>query len=470
MKEESNRRVFVFCIGGTGLRVMKSIVMLLAAGYSTKGYTLIPILIDPHQDLTEKTELDKLIDDYRKIYNKVTDHDAQPSLEGFFGTKLQRLEELDALQNPTNENSMADQRPFTEYLDLVPMDKQDINQFLVQTLYSEHNLNSKLSVGFKGNPNVGTVVLNDMIGSSDWFEGVQRHCEKNDRIFIIGSIFGGTGASGYPLLEKKIRDSIGYPKLQKAVMGAVAVLPYFALNDPATTGSDIDSANFVTKAKAALGYYEHTVKSDYLYYIGESELRESYQNDEIKQDNPAHFIELVAATALFHFLELDRPETTQYYSRAIRENKTVIDLPSAGDSYSGVVKALTDMKLLTELTEFIQGERSFPLKITHGLTEDFYTDADYAQLLKGMLDRFAAWYKQLSHNNRAFNPLNMECNKMKQPVTGISIHASRPQYVLEMIKKAYNASKDEQSLQLPMRHLLNYAYQAIDTYTRTLLK
>lgn len=56
-------------------------------------------------------------------------------------------------------------------------------------------------------------------------------------------------------------------------MGAVTVLPYFALDDPTATGSSIDSSNFLTKTKAALTYYEKTVKSDYLYYIGEKSLK-----------------------------------------------------------------------------------------------------------------------------------------------------------------------------------------------------
>ena len=36
-------KVFVFCIGGTGLRVMKSVVMMAAAGMRTNGYDIVPI-------------------------------------------------------------------------------------------------------------------------------------------------------------------------------------------------------------------------------------------------------------------------------------------------------------------------------------------------------------------------------------------------------------------------------------------
>ena len=57
--------------------------------------------------------------------------------------------------------------------------------------------------------------------------------------------------------------------VQKAFVGAVTVFPYFSLEDPSTTSSDIDSANFITKTKAALAYYEKNVNPDYLYYIGD---------------------------------------------------------------------------------------------------------------------------------------------------------------------------------------------------------
>ena len=59
------KRVFVFCIGGTGLRVMKSITMLLAAGMDAKGYTIVPVLIDPHMDLEEKRNLQTLIGEWK---------------------------------------------------------------------------------------------------------------------------------------------------------------------------------------------------------------------------------------------------------------------------------------------------------------------------------------------------------------------------------------------------------------------
>ena len=62
-------KVFVFCIGGTGLRVMKSVVMLAASGMKTNGYDIVPVVLDPHVDLEENTVLSTTIGDYIKVYD-----------------------------------------------------------------------------------------------------------------------------------------------------------------------------------------------------------------------------------------------------------------------------------------------------------------------------------------------------------------------------------------------------------------
>lgn len=462
-------RVFVFCIGGTGLRVMKSVIMLLASGFRTNGYQIVPIIIDPHQDLKEKTELDALIANYQKIYDATVGErteDKDNSLEGFWNTRIITLQQLDNQQNPTS-SSLAYERAFREYIELGNLDPNDPNQLLIQALYSEANLNNKLSVGFKGNPNVGTVVLGDMIEGADEFEGLKRQFNENDRIFIISSIFGGTGASGYPLLEKSIRGCDSCPKLKEATMGAVTVFPYFALEDPTTTGSSIDSANFLTKTKAALAYYADNVLSNYLYYVGEKKLRKSYKNNEQEQEDPAHFIELVAASALFDFLKQERQNTTQYMTRAIRDDQEVLNIASAGDGYKPIAKSLADMMLLKELLEFWENENHSPLKTSKWhLDERFFSTEPYTDL-KSFLKRFSDWYGQMASNERGFNPLNINSD-MTDPIKGMSVEGDRRHYVLDMI----NCSQRDKARNYTMRlrHLMESAYQAIDKYTGIIIK
>jgi hypothetical protein len=465
------KKVFVFCIGGTGIRVMKSITMLMASGMDTNGYAVVPVILDPHLDLEEKKNLHSLIESYKNIYDRTindgNDNSLNP-LDGFFNSRIVTLSELDNQLNDTQQFAGSKEK-FCSYINVANLANKNINNYFVQTLFSTKNLDNSLSVGFKGNPNVGTVVLGEMIEGSDLFKSFKQHCEKGDRVFIISSIFGGTGASGYPLLEKKIKGADALPTVKNALMGAVTVLPYYGLKDPSTSGSDIDSANFYTKTKAALAYYEKTVKSDYLYYAGETSLMQVYENDEKKQDDKAHFIELIAATALFDFLKKEKPDNQQFLTRAIEDAKDSLDLVSLGSGYKDIVKSVADYKLLSCLVDILPKERYFPLKKNRGMDDKFYKDAAF-QSLKRFTDIYDNWYSELSTNKRAFAPLNFGgLDNMEGFVKNVSLDAMNDSYYLLEMIKASNANKKEDHSN-KFRFFLQFAYEAVDKYTKKILK
>lgn len=470
------KRVFVFCIGGTGLRVMKSIAMLLAAGMDAKSFTIVPVLIDPHMDLEEKRNLQTLIGEYKTIYHNVISSNGGRlnPIRGFFGSEIADLAELNGQQNDNSE-PIAEERSFGKYLNVGNLNTGDVNNYLVQTMFSQANLDNDLSVGFKGSPNVGTVVLGEMIKGADWFKAFCNACQEGDRIFIISSIFGGTGASGYPLLEKKVRQSTDHPNVKNAVMGAVSVFPYYSLEDPSTTDSDIDSANFLTKTKSALAYYERSVLSDYLYYIGEQNMKTTYANDEKIQPDKAHFIELVAATALFDFLSKpdDKPEKTQVLSRAIKEDVESLSVSSLGDAYNDVVKAVADMLLLSRLVYFLPNESQFPLSKNRGFDADFYANKAFVGLRK-FLDRFYQWYQELANNKRSFAPLTTNIDrddrnaKLSNWIQDFSLDAKDESYYLLDMIRASNKDKDD-SHTIKFRRFLDYAYRAINKYTSKIM-
>ena len=468
------KRVFVFCIGGTGLRVMKSVTMLLASGMDANGYTVVPVLIDPHMDLEEKRNLQTLLEEYETIHNStiLSDGKRLNPVDGFFSTDITDLAKLNGQQNDISE-PIAEKRSFGEYLNYGNLQSDDCNKYLVQTLFSQANLDNDLSVGFKGSPNVGTVVLGEMIKGADWFQAFCNACQKGDRIFIISSIFGGTGASGYPLLEKKVRNSNEHPNVKDAIMGAVSVLPYFSLEDPSTTDSDIDSANFLTKTKSALAYYENSILSDYLYYIGEQGMKTTYANDEKKQDDKAHFIELIAASALFDFLaKTDKPDTSQVYSRAIKEDVDSLSITTLGDAYNDIVKAVADMTLLSRLVAFLPEEGQFPLSKNRGFDKYFYDDKSFINL-RNFLERYMNWYNELASNKRGFAPLtiapvNDRKARLSNWIEGFTLDAKdESYYLLDMIRES-NKDKDDTHT-LKFRRFIDYAYKAINKYTSKIL-
>lgn len=464
------KKVFVFCIGGTGLRVMKSIIMLMASGMDTNGYTVIPILVDPHQDLDEKKNLQSLVDRYTDIYHR-TINDGKETLNplnGFFSSNLSWLGALDDNTNDVNENIGVD-KSFESWLGLNNLANNDLNNYLVDTLFSTKNKRNKLSVGFKGNPNVGTVVLGDVIESSAWFDSFKRHCDKEDRVFIISSIFGGTGASGLPLIEKKVRESSNEPTVKDSIMGSVLVLPYYGLKDPETSHSDIDSANFYTKAKAALSYYDSgKPESDYIYYVGETQLRQVYENNEAEQKDTANFIELVAATSLFDFLTREKPEQTQYLSRAIEDNTDSLDKDSLGKGYNGLVKAVADFNLLIKLATVLKTEKFFPLSQERGFNSNFYNDVAFTSL-EDFMRVYTQWYDELATNKRAFAPLTTDAKNLSGFVKGMTLGgADDSYYLLQMIMASNKDKEDHHSNKF--RYFLDFAYQAINHYTNKILK
>jgi hypothetical protein len=460
------KKVFVFCIGGTGIRVMKSITMLMAGGMDTNGYMVVPIILDPHLDLEEKKNLHSLIDNYKDVYEKTINNGSSTlnHLEGFFNSEIRTINELNNMTNDTQQIAGSKEK-FRSYIELANLGADDLNNYLVETMFSTKNLDNPLSVGFKGNPNVGTVVLGEMIEGADWFRSFKQHCEKDDRVFIISSIFGGTGASGYPLIEKKIRLAENEPAVKNAVVGAVTVLPYYGLKDPATTGSDIDSANFYTKTKAALAYYDGTVKSDYLYYVGEKSLKQVYDNDEKKQDDKANFIELVAASALFDFLKRGKPENTQYLTRAIESDEESLDLVSLGKGYKDIVKSVADYMLLRNFVNSLPSESFFPLSKNRGFGSEFYKDSAF-QALTRFTEKYYNWYSELAQNKRAFAPLHYDSKKqMGGWIKSIELDAKDDSYYLLRMIQASNKEKSKEHSN-KFRFFLQFAYEAIDSYTK----
>jgi hypothetical protein len=242
------------------------------------------------------------------------------------------------------------------------------------------------------------------------------------------------------------------------------VLPYYGLKDPATTGSDIDSANFYTKTKAALAYYQDTIKSDFLYYVGEQSLKQVYDNDEKKQDDKANFIELVAASALFDFLQREKPETQQYLTRAIEDDLESLDLNSMGSGYKNLIKSVADGMLLQQLVKTVPNEKQFPLEINRGFNDSFYNDSPF-QSLKKFIESYNNWYTELANNKRAFAPLHYDAPKdMSGWIKGLNLDAKNDSYYLLAMIQASN-DEDSKKHSNKFRYFLQFAYSAIDKYT-----
>lgn len=419
-------KLYVFGIGGTGSRVIKSLTMLIASGVKicdNNGvlYEIVPIVIDPDHAAADLTRTVKLMQDYKKVYDKLDHNSSGGSM--FFSTKI-NLDIIPSVRMTLNNTLDVD---FKEYIGLSLMRNAEgnpnSNYALASILFSQKNLDAKMEVGFKGNPNIGSVVLNQFALNKE-FVDFAASFGQNDRVFIVSSIFGGTGASGFPLLLKKLRaissEISGNNNVKNAIIGAVSVLPYFDVKP--SEKSEIDSSTFLSKTKAALSYYDRNMtEANVLYYIGDK-VAKQYENAEggSTQKNEAHFIELAAALAVVDFARQSdlrsidgKPSATIFKEFGIRETADQIIFNSLDSKTNNLIKKpLATFTLFCKyLNEQINDSKHQPWARDHGFDDSFFNSSFFQNDLTDVKQAFLDWLFEMSNNNRAFSPFDLRVKK-----------------------------------------------------------
>ncbi len=416
--------LFIFAIGGTGSRVIKALTMLLASGVEMQNTdTVVPIIVDPHTGNLDLSRTETLLRNYQRVRKSLK---SEPKAGDFFATKITTLKEMvgndEKLKDSyTFELKGVSKEKFRDYIDFPTLDES--NKALASLLFSEENLNTEMDIGFVGNPNIGSVVLNQF-EESDEFRLFASKFRENDRIFIISSIFGGTGASGFPIILKNIRGASaknGIPNhafLQKAKIGAVSVLPYFGVKPQSGEENRIDKATFVSKTKAALHYYtrgvNHTVNK--MYYIGDP-VNKDYDNDpgEGGQKNDAHLVEMITAMAIVDFMKTsdnnlsvsnNLPEIPLYSEFGIKNESTSLTLNDfSHGSVEMIGKPLSKMSFFVRyLNEHIQSSsgKTAWSKDEPKIDSSFLSGSFYSSFLREFIKSYEEWLKEMARNERHF--------------------------------------------------------------------
>jgi hypothetical protein len=405
-------KLYVFGIGGTGARVIRSLSMLLASGVKINASEVVPVIIDVDHGSGDLVRTIETLKTYIRIKKEL------PEDSGFFRTRI-----LNIYDEPGSEFRLGMEdvknKTFSNYIEYSTLD--DLNRKFASLLFSEENLNLNMNVGFKGNPNLGSIVLNQFDDSKD-FKTFASSVQSGDRFFVVSSIHGGTGSSGFPLLIKKIKTAgNNVPQaayLQDATIGAVTVLPYYRLEQK-DQSDQIKSSDFISKAIAALEYYKENLnhRLNALYYLGSDETK-SYPNipGGTGQKNDAHFVEVAAAMAVVHFAENNFAGQNYFYEYGLKEelrDNGIIDMTMLGDKtrsmiFSPLVKYyLFHQYLKNQVRNSIdrqpwsnRGKRSLALR-SDFLAQDFYRD------IESFNKRFFEWIEELNRNKPSFSPFNL---------------------------------------------------------------
>ena len=449
-------RLFLFAIGGTGSRVLKSLIMLSAAGVRpvdengqpVPNVEIVPVIIDPHKSNEDLKRTEALLTQYRMLRQRL--YGNQFNAEGFFATRFVTLREImsdSSIQlNDTFIFNLGavEREKFRDFIGYDTMN--EANQALTSLLFADYQLENKMNIGFVGSPNIGSVALNE-IKDSDEFKAFANVFNAGDRIFFISSIFGGTGAAGFPIMVKNIRQAANLDinnrdVLRRAPIGGLTVLPYFNIEH--NEDRRIDKADFIVKTQSALYYYKDTLTGandsnlNTIFYVGDQEVSKPYVYDpgEHGQRNRAHLVELVGALAPLKFAGLPTsklsdpdgfPLPTSAYEFALdKDERNVNFLTLRAATRRLVYEPLVKFHLF-----FLYLRTGFSCMIGQGFTEDspkikrdFLASQFHRTLSEDFMRAYAEWLAEMHDNNRSVNLFAMGETDMNRAITGVTTRRS----------------------------------------------
>lgn len=396
--------------------------MLAASGVKIAVDSIVPIIVDPDFANADVTRTIELIKTYAAIRNKLAFNDVAKNK--FFGINIEDIVNDYRLTLKDTKN-----KKFREFIEFSTLSKE--NQALASILFSEANLEADMEVGFKGNPNIGSVVLNQFADSQDFIDFAAAF-KPGDRIFIISSIFGGTGASGFPLLLKNLRGLKptipNSDAIQHAPIGAITVLPYFAVKPDEE--SSINSSTFIGKTKAALQYYEKNVNGDkasvnVLYYIGDERTKQ-YENEEggVNQRNNAHIVELAAAMSIIDFVSIQNDTPTLM---CVEDNNARVYAPNPEFKEFGIEDDVQEVLfgnltqdsrnvLCTPMTQFVLFSKyvkehlqniSFQTWAKDNKFDAAFLNSSFINNVRKYAKSYIEWLDEMADNDRAFKPYKL---------------------------------------------------------------
>lgn len=334
-------KLFLIAIGGTGMRCLESFVHLCAAGMFD-NQTIEILTLDTDQFNGNKERVESLIE----LYNKVKTNDAENEggearANTFFSAKLNlsrfytdySTPQRRTLSGLSNTNGLSkENREDNEDLSNLLFDKDTVQEF-------------PLDHGYRAQTHLGSMLMyHGIVEAARNAQKGGRDAKEQDlvlkkflldinnnasdaRVFVFGSVFGGTGASSIPVIPIALRDALkiitggsNELNLDKVKFGSTLLTDYFSFGTPTDTQKQkdkviADSQNFALNSQAALHFYNQdaTVKNTYkrLYHIGwPGSLKENYdeknEGGEVVtggkgQCNDCHIVELMSAAAAYDF-------------------------------------------------------------------------------------------------------------------------------------------------------------------------
>ncbi len=348
-------------IGGRGIQILESFIYLCSCGLGPNE-EVYALVIDADETSGNLNRTRSLLAEYQSIRkmglgrnteifktNLILLNDEKNDLS-LLWTPWKKIKRL--IEDSGERVSNLDLQSILGYNLMVKDDKDICDLF-----FTKNELETELSKGFRGRPSIGSAVFasidyekeQDAKGNKDQISNLLDKIKgkipnEQVKLFVCGSIFGGTGASGVPNIPKILKSVPDIENNRKNLfVGGMLVLPYFSFPPaPADVKNRnelyADSNMFIANTKASLMNYDNFVKNvfDKVYVIGEC-----YNSFNVgkfglgaaEQINPPHYIELISGLSVTDFFvtpQSKKDNTTNPYYFCGRKDPSRItfdDLP-----------------------------------------------------------------------------------------------------------------------------------------------
>ncbi|MGK7883228.1 MAG: hypothetical protein AB4057_01210 [Crocosphaera sp.] len=322
--------VYVIGVGGTGAKFVEAVSHLAVAGLYSQGDRTPEIkvlLVDPDKGNGNVKEADTSLKVAQNCLGTI-DKGINTELNWWMQTEISLFE--GGLWSPFTKQDEFRLRDAFGYDDYNESKKNIQNLFDV--LYTPDERDLDLKEGFRGRPAIGAAIMSqlsqDEKAKDNWkklvediYSDSQSDPENPPKVFLCGSIFGGTGASGFPTLGRLIANELENNQrgnlLGTVKLGGLLMLPYFRFRDPGQENQEeiyARAEEFILKTEAALRYYgSQDLKFDAVYLLGMPTMTtvDSFSTGGQNQRNQPHVLELYAAMALRDFLFGEQTDTNQ---------------------------------------------------------------------------------------------------------------------------------------------------------------
>ncbi len=383
-------------IGGTGAKIMEALTHLCIAGALPGDERLFIAAIDPDVGNGNLERTSTALNNFVAFQNFSVGLDSS-----LFKNKISVLKPFP--WNPTgHDKTLDDLISFHRYRNS-PVGK------LYETLYTRRERSTTLNEGFRGHPSIGAAVLAKTFDDAQRWATLTNQIEKilgeggTLKIFLAGSVFGGTGAAGLPTVARLLKNNLA-DYADRISIGGVLMLPYFSFTPEGNLDElFVRSENFLANTKAALKYYsERENLFDATYFVGDSVLTPvaEFSVGAANQRNEAHVAELYAALAAADFFArpLHGQKTFKYICRHEPNKFSWDDLPTSRESFVQFARFIFAYVHIVKpvLSDLVAGNAKaykYPWFVDY-LDGVDVTAADVVNF-NFYAEAFAAWLKQL---------------------------------------------------------------------------